>query len=377
MLQCGTHTYHYRPVNKDDMQDRKGQFDPLLVLPSISQTQTISTPVSKGLSGLVFYRKSLRILRDKVPTMAHQKTKSYRWEIRLAELDVIKTRSEINSFSRKSRSRLQFIVMNTNVRFMSQMTLTYDLKCAPVDGVVLKQHLNTYLTKLRKKFDGIKYLWILEFQGNGNPHFHVFLNLEYSYELAKILGSMWNQTVKGSEKHLQVHQYVPSHRYKRKLSRRDKHGSFCPWDMGDGSYLTYKYLSKENQKSVPPQFRNVGRFWGCTRSIVQPVNVLQACDFFNGFDDTLNTFTGEIISFEKHLNSFFRFLRKYQETSINRARQLDYQRQLKESEGRWKVYKPKKYRSPLRRFCDVTIKNGTSLYRQWFDSYMQEFAIPF
>lgn len=346
-----------------------------LVLRAISQT----APIDRGLQGLLFYRRSLKVLR-KLPQGTTKKQNTYRWEIRLAEFEndvEPPKRGEIDSFSAKSKARLQNICLNSSADFISQMTLTYDRDQAPVDGVVLKVHLNNFLTKLRKEFQGVKYLWVLEFQRNGNPHFHVFTTIQYSPERAKRLGYMWNQTVCGSEKHLKVHQYVPNHRYKRKLGKKDKHGAFCPWEMGDGSYLAYKYLSKESQKSVPDNFTNVGRFWGATRKLVQALRSFGADEFYSLFENTLNTSTGELITAQKHINRFFRDLRNYQEKTVKRARYLDYLRKLKEAGGRYPVRKPKKYRSPIRKCCDVTVNKGVEIYEQWIRYYQRDCEVPF
>lgn len=57
--------------------------------------------------------------------------------------------------------------------WLSFSTLTYPAEF-PVDGRVCKRHLNLLLTHLRKHYPGVKYVWFLEFQERGAPHFHIF-----------------------------------------------------------------------------------------------------------------------------------------------------------------------------------------------------------
>jgi hypothetical protein len=44
------------------------------------------------------------------------------------------------------------------------------------------------------------------------------------------------------------------------------------WEMGSGGYLC-KYLDKEAQKVVPEGFGFVGRFWGCTRGLLEKTHM--------------------------------------------------------------------------------------------------------
>jgi len=303
-----------------------------------------------------------------------------RWEIRLAEFDAAvepPKRNKISSFSLKSKARLQHVVQNATCDYVSQMTLTFDGDRCVVDGKALKAYLNHFLTNLRRKYQGVSYLWVLEFQRNGNPHFHVFTTIPYTEKEARILGAMWNRVAGGTEKHLKVHQYVPKHRYKRPVQKGEKHGAFCPWSMGDGSYLTYKYLSKGRQKSVPPNFNNVGRFWGATRGIAKPVKAWGAEEFYGLFVDTINIVTGEITTAQQHINRFFRDLRNFHEKRTNRARNKNYKTEVLAAEGRWKVDRQQKFKSPIRRCCDATVAKGVRFIEQWIGHYQQAMSIPF
>jgi hypothetical protein len=346
-----------------------------LVLTSISQHR----PIDRGLSGLIFYRNSLKVLRNLQQGTAKNQSES-RWEIRLADFDAAvepPKRREISSFSIKSKARLQHAVQNATCDFVSQMTLTFYGDRCVIDGKALKAYLNHFLVTLRRWYPGVKYLWVLEFQRNGNPHFHVFTTIPYTSNDARKLGAMWNRVAKGTEKHLKVHQYVPKHRYKRPVKKGEKHGAFCPWSMGDGSYLTYKYLSKGRQKSVPPNFNNVGRFWGTTRKIAKPIKAWGAREFYDLFVDTINIITGEVTTRQQHINRFFRDLRNFHEKRANRARVKNYTREVEAAQGRWQVEKQRKFRSPIRKCCDATVAKGVRFIEQWIGHYQQQYDIPF
>ena len=45
-----------------------------------------------------------------------------------------------------------------------------------------KKHLAYFFTKLRRKQEGLKYIWVLEFQGNGNIHYHILTNLKINID---------------------------------------------------------------------------------------------------------------------------------------------------------------------------------------------------
>ena len=160
-------------------------------------------------------------------------------------------RSEIMEFSRKSRLRLAFVASNTPVRFRTMITLTYP-KEYPCDGTHVKAHLREFIHWLRKDTHGCDYLWFLEFQARGAPHFHILIDWPLPSRMEVRRGfrfrcsSVWYAVV-GSrdEKHLAAGTRV------ERLRKPD----------GAARYAI-KYAWKMKQKTVPPNYRNVGRFWG-------------------------------------------------------------------------------------------------------------------
>lgn len=189
-------------------------------------------------------------------------------------------RSDISGFSDKSRRNLRFLAGNTSVKLISQFCLTYH-ELNP-DGKTCKQHLNSWLQRVRTRFPEVHYLWVLEFQTRGVPHFHVWLNLPSDTPgLRNILAVSWNKIVEpGNETHLSFHKHK---------------SNFIPWDMYNSSYLT-KYLDKECQKKVPENFRGCGRFWGNSRNLLAIPQAITAADLEHLIPETYDTETGEITS---------------------------------------------------------------------------------
>ena len=170
------------------------------------------------------------------------------------------TRGNIEIFSGHSASRLVQTASNAMPQLVSQFCLTYH-EASP-DGPTCKKHLDAWLKALKRASPGVGYLWILEFQTRGVPHFHVWLTEPYSEKLWKCLGAAWNRIAEpGSEKHLWWHTEARVDPATGKLQR-----SYMAWEMKGAGYLR-KYMSKKAQKAVPEGFKP-GRFWGSTRDLV-------------------------------------------------------------------------------------------------------------
>jgi hypothetical protein len=170
------------------------------------------------------------------------------------------TRGDIEIFSAHSASRLVQTASNAMPQLVSQFCLTYHE--ANPDGPTSKRHLDAWLKALKRASFGVGYLWILEFQTRGVPHFHVWLTTPYSEDLWKRLGTAWNRIAEpDSPEHLWWHTLPRLNRSTGKLER-----AFMVWDMKGAGYLR-KYMSKKAQKSVPEGFKP-GRFWGSTRDLV-------------------------------------------------------------------------------------------------------------
>jgi len=164
----------------------------------------------------------------------------------------VRSDSQIQGFSTKSRGRLRFVSTNASHILKSQFCMTYH-NVWPISGREFKRQINLFLTCLRKKYSAVQYLWIGEFQTRGCPHLHLFLNIPVNDENREWLAVTWNRIADPtSSAHLAVH----SHQ-----------NAFISWDMGTGSYLC-KYLDKAHQKAIPEGFSSFGRWWGNSRGLI-------------------------------------------------------------------------------------------------------------
>jgi hypothetical protein len=151
--------------------------------------------------------------------------------------------------SAKSIKNLTFYAQNTSVKFQDMITLTYPNEY-PESGKVIKSHLNTFLSWCRGKFKPFSYLWFLEFQRRGAPHFHILTSVEL-VKHKKEVSLRWYETVQSNDiKHLKAGTRV------EKLRKVD----------GAASYATY-YASKMYQKTTPDGFKDVGNWWGASRDV--------------------------------------------------------------------------------------------------------------
>ena len=158
--------------------------------------------------------------------------------------------------SRKSRKRLAFVANNTQVVFKTMVTLTYP-KEFPTDGKQVKQHLNTFLVWCRRRFDRPSYIWFLEFQKRGAPHIHLLFDYPLPDNKAGrclLFGEVsqkWYEIV-GSKDPFHL---AAGTRCER-IRKPDGAARYC-----------LKYAYKTEQKWVPRDFQNIGRFWGCSRDV--------------------------------------------------------------------------------------------------------------
>lgn len=160
----------------------------------------------------------------------------------------------ITELSRKSRSKLAFVVLNTPKQFKSMITLTYPL-VFPSDGKQVKRDINKFFLYGKRKWGKFSYLWFLEFQQRDAPHIHVFVTLdEPDIEKRRQFAKMWSN-IAAREKADRAKVYAVHYHEKAWERIKSQHGA---------AGYALKYAMKPYQKFVPEQFQNVGRFWGCS-----------------------------------------------------------------------------------------------------------------
>ena len=164
-------------------------------------------------------------------------------------------------FTEESRRRLAFVAANSSIDFFMMVTVTYP-EHFPSDGVTVKRHLYRLLKWQQRAYGPHNYLWFIEFQARGAPHFHILVDrifgpaeiLERRAELAR----KWYEIVgSGDERHL-----AAGTRFERLRSPEG------------GRRYAVKYAMKMRQKAVPPDYRSVGRFYGYSQA-VKPSPVMQ------------------------------------------------------------------------------------------------------
>jgi len=190
-------------------------------------------------------------------------------------------RKGIYEMSKKSKLRLTHIVTNSPIKFVSMITLTWGDFMPPVNGKELKRQLNILLKRFRKRFKNPQYVWFLEFQKKGKPHLHILTTVGPSDFDREWLASNWaTLTTKDAWLRLETGK-VKDYTITKPLSvevlldewekskRFNSHQKV--WEMfykEDGATrYCLKYATKSEQKLVPPQFENVGRFWGVSELV--------------------------------------------------------------------------------------------------------------
>lgn len=177
-------------------------------------------------------------------------------------------RGKIKQLSRKSLSRLAFLARETTVKMRSLLTLTYG-DPYPNSGAYVKMHLNYFLTSLRKNYPAVEYLWFLEFQKRGAPHIHLCLNFEPSDLDRHAAAFVWAE---GVSRRWEPMSLLGGETPKRLFDNMFKvHTHQSQWANvkkvdGVARYVT-KYASKPEQKLVPLEFQDVGRFWGASKGL--------------------------------------------------------------------------------------------------------------
>jgi hypothetical protein len=137
------------------------------------------------------------------------------------------------------------MVLEDNIDLFQLFGVTTYPADFPLDGKVVKGHVRAMKERLRRA--GVKeYFWGLEFQGRGAAHINWFLPLGVDQDKFR---KDWYEIVNSGDKNHAI--------YGASLEDiRDK-SKACSYVIG--------YARKKEQKEVPAEFQNVGRFWGCSR----------------------------------------------------------------------------------------------------------------
>lgn len=180
---------------------------------------------------------------------------------------------KITEFTKDSRMKLAFVANNTQIGFEWMITLTYPGEFE-TDGKEVKKHLGKFLSWMRGREMGVQYLWFLEFQKRGAPHFHILV--DRAFDKNRVSAIWYKHVASGDKRHLAAGTRV------ERIRKQD----------GARRYVV-KYAQKMKQKEVPDAYQNVGRFWGNSAGVkplpigsvdmdmAEPVELVQAMNFWD------------------------------------------------------------------------------------------------
>ncbi len=195
----------------------------------------------------------------------------------------------IVKFSPRSMARLVATANATKIEFKSMITLTYP-NLYPKDGRIVKAAMNNLLTTFRDRHWG-SYLWFLEFQARGAPHFHILSEINAITPRMRVcLAEVW------------VGRWSKENWFYDEAEFRAVGKDECRWEMmartlskayyfilrretwellrskDAGRRYTTKYATKEYQKEVPDGFEGIGRFWGCSKNVMLGEGIYREMD---------------------------------------------------------------------------------------------------
>lgn len=202
-------------------------------------------------------------------------------------------RGKIKMFSRQSRKRLDHVYMQ--YEYGSMTTLTYRNEFP--DWETCKKHLFSVLEFLRNQ--GIKYLWTVEFQKRGFPHFHIWTDKAYRdchcNKDKDESGNWLKDSFRGmSERWLKVTGQINDEKAREVHFHQASH---TPWKVKSGHNYASKYASKMEQKGLPKGVETFGRWWGCSRGLKFDVDGYSVDD--NNIQDVkkMYTFRRQVINY--------------------------------------------------------------------------------
>lgn len=184
-----------------------------------------------------------------------------------------KGRGNITEFSHRSERRMR-ITLEDNLDVVENFTVFTYPKEFPCDGRKVKRDIDVMNRRLQRKGfqEGI---WGIEFQKRGAPH----INLVTKEPIDKAwLSQAWFEVVgSGDLKHLKAGTRTEKVRSKEEAV----------------SYMV-GYMHKRSQKDVPPEYKNVGRFWGYWGDLVKREKSTYTYRFKT--DESLETFLKPVVN---------------------------------------------------------------------------------
>lgn len=163
-------------------------------------------------------------------------------------------KGDIKGLSKDSRRRLIKRVNKVDYQNREMpywVTLTYP-KRFPTEGKEYKADLDTFLKRLKRKFGDVEYIWRLEFQKRGAPHYHLILFLPE-----------WEGKINYLRKWVSKSWYEVAQRFwDEKDEKHLKAGTNCKRIKNYRQLISYvsKYMGKCDDQVTG----NPGRVWGAS-----------------------------------------------------------------------------------------------------------------
>jgi len=177
-------------------------------------------------------------------------------------------RGQVSEFSDNSRRNLSWAY--NQGPWVGMLTLTYP-KNELLSKEETKRHLKNFSQVLKRA--GIGYLWILEFQRRGIPHFHVWVNRSLTERTDSVTGDKIRRHFPWRSLMLSWLRIIGESE-NDKAKRVALHPtSYTPWEVRVGNNYAAKYADKRCQKGLPESVQGYGRWWGQSRGLNKPLEV--------------------------------------------------------------------------------------------------------
>lgn len=277
-------------------------------------------------------------------------------------------RQKIFEFSDSSRRHLLEVCRESGHKIRSQFCLTYHTDF-PLDGREVKADVARFERQVKRCFgQDTPMLWVLEFQKRGAPHIHFFSDIEPNPFNRRTLSILWVKHALGYTQSLDI----PTFRF------HDHVKNFQGWTMKSGQYLVKEYINKIEQKEVPENFQNVGRFWAATRNMKPDYEIISPMD--NPiWDECIKRAIRAASRYQEKVFDSYKALKAQVRRRIAEIQQsmpdlevtAYIRKQVKDSimrDGHWKVAKPNwnKKTKFRRKRQSYTIYHGAEIFNRVF-----------
>lgn len=229
---------------------------------------------------------------------------------------------------------------------MSFITLTLPAKQEHTSQEIIQKPLHNFITEMGRRFRMENYVWRLEWQKNGNAHFHIATDVAVDYFKIR---SIWNRSLKTLgyiDKYHEAFSKLTLPEYNSKVNADNKtdfntikqrysYGVASRWSNPNtvsvnsavsGKEIAFyisKYITKESSVSLPDEVvdreNNGGNFrlWFCSRSLSKLSNV---CEYIENMKDDLIDLVSSI---KPRFTQFMQYCEMWYYSSNEQSKELN------------------------------------------------------